>query len=431
MLPATDTPARRSARRGKRLTDDPTAAAKSAGLRYVNDDEPGITRVAAGKSFHYKNDHGRLVTDSETLGRIKRLAIPPAWTEVWISPRPDGHIQATGRDARGRKQYRYHPHWRATRDESKYERMIAFGKALPRIRARVARDLRRPGLGRNKVLAAMIRLLEATLVRVGNEEYVRANGSVGLSTMQDRHVKVAQGRLRFSFKGKSGRHHRIELHEPRLANIVRKVQDLPGQELFQYVDDAGQVHDIKSDDVNAYLREIAGEDFSAKDFRTWAGTVLAALALQQFEKFTTRAEAKKNLVAAIERVAERLGNTPAVCRKCYIHPVVLDSYLDGATVEVIRHQAEDKLQRLEELSGAEGAVLAFLHQRLRRPAAPPVAESLRRSIVREKQRRRTPTPRPGRDDRSRGGRDTSDGARGAAKSRSHRSPPSRRRRPGG
>lgn len=400
------------------LVEQSIAAAKSAGLRYVNDDDPGIARVGVGKGFRYIDADKRAVTDAATLGRIKRLAIPPAWTEVWICPQENGHIQATGRDARGRKQYRYHPDWRAVRDENKYERMIAFGKALPRIRRRVARDFRRRGLGREKVLATMVRLLESTLVRVGNEEYARTNGSIGLSTMRDRHVHVERGTLQFQFKGKSGKHHDIELHEPRLAEIVRRVQDLPGQELFQYVDEAGQRQKITSEDVNNYLREIAGEEFSAKDFRTWAGTVLAALALRQFEQFDTKAEAKKNLVAAIERVAERLGNTPAVCRKCYIHPVVLNSYLAGTTVEVILKKTEDALSHgLPRLSGAEGAVLAFLQDQLRSGRQPPLLTSLRRSVAQARRQR----------GRARG-RGTSGGARAGARSRARKSPPSARPR---
>ena len=389
---------------------DPIAAAKSAGLRYVNDDDPGIKREGSGRNVSYKDPAGRRITDLETLGRIKRLAIPPAWTDVWICPQDNGHIQATGRDDRGRKQYRYHSDWRAVRDENKYERMIAFGKALPRIRQHVTRDLRRRGLGREKVLATMVRLLETTLVRVGNEEYARANGSIGLSTMRDHHVAVKQNTLRFQFKGKSGKRHDIELHDPHLADVVRRIQDLPGQELFQYVDDEGSRQDVKSEDVNTYLREIAGEEFSAKDFRTWAGTVLAAIALRQFEAFDTKTQAKRNLVAAIERVAERLGNTPAVCRKCYIHPVILESYLDGATVEVILKKTEDALSHaLPSLSGAEGAVLAFLQQRLRRNAKPSLLTSLRRSVARRRQAH----------DRARG-RGTSDGAPGAARLRTRR-----------
>jgi DNA topoisomerase-1 len=402
-------------------TDDPKAAAKSAGLRYVNDTDPGITRVTARRDLHYVDVHGRRVTDLRVLGRIKRLAIPPAWTDVWICPRDDGHIQATGRDARRRKQYRYHPDWRAVRDDTKYERMIAFGKALPKIRRRIARDLHRPGLGREKVLATMVRLLETTLVRVGNEEYAHANGSIGLSTMQDRHVEVKRGTLQFQFKGKSGKHHNIELHDPRLAKIVRRVQELPGQDLFQYVDETGRPQDVKSEDVNNYLRELAGAEFSAKDFRTWAGTVLAALALRQFERFDTKTQAKKNLVAAIESVAERLGNTPTVCRKCYIHPVILESYLDGATVDLIRKKTEDALSHgLPSLSGAEGAVLAFLQQRLRRNVKPPLLTALRRSVAQRGRRR-------GRDR----DRDVSGGARAAARLRTRRSRPLARRSPRG
>jgi DNA topoisomerase-1 len=394
---------------------DSLAAAKSAGLRYVNDGDPGIARERSGKNFRYRDATGRIVTDRATLARIRRLAIPPAWKGVWICPNDDGHIQATGRDARGRKQYRYHPDWRAVRDETKYERMIAFGRALPRIRRRIARDLKRPGLGREKVLATMVRLLETTLVRVGNEEYARANHSIGLSTMRDHHVRIGGGTLRFEFKGKGGKRHTIELHDPRIAHIVRRVQDLPGQELFQYLDDDGRTQDVKSEDVNDYLRQIAGAEFSAKDFRTWAGTVLAAIALRQFERFDTKAQARKNLVAAIERVAQRLGNTPAVCRKCYIHPAILESYLDGQTIDVILKRTEDALAHgLPSLSGAEGAVLAFLQQRLRRTRAKPsLLTALRRSVARQRPAR----PRPRR-------RETSGDGRATARSRARRSPPS-------
>jgi len=400
---------------------DPVVAAKSAGLRYVNDDDPGIRREAAGKSFRYVDSKGRRINDPATLGRIKRLAIPPAWTDVWICPSANGHIQATGRDARRRKQYRYHSDWRAVRDENKYMRTLAFGKALPRIRRRVARDLKRNGLGRQKVLATMVRLLETTLVRVGNEEYARANGSIGLSTMRDRHVRVKSGRLEFKFKGKSGKEHEIEFHDARLAEIVRRVQDLPGQKLFQYVDDEGELQNVTSEDINNYLREIAGEEFSAKDFRTWAGTVLAAVALSQFEQFETKKQAKKNLVAAIERVAERLGNTPSVCRKCYVHPVVLQSYLDGNTVEVILKKTEDVLTHgLPQLTGAEGAVLAFLQTQLRRNQQPSLLTSLRRSLAQAGRHR-------GRARDGLRGRGTSDGVRAAARSRTHKSPPSKHR----
>ncbi len=391
------------------------ASAKSAGLHYVNDGDPGLARENARAAFRYRDASGRRITDAVTLGRIKRLAIPPAWTSVWICPREDGHIQATGRDARGRKQYRYHPDWRTTRDDTKYIRMLAFARALPRIRRRVARDMRRPGLGREKVLATMVQLLESTLVRVGNDEYARTNGSIGLSTMRDRHVAVKRGTLQFRFKGKSGKHHDIQLHDPRLARIVVRVQELPGQELFQYLDDEGCAQDVKSEDVNGYLRAIAGDDFSAKDFRTWAGTVLAAIALRQFERFETKTQAKKNLVAAIERVAQRLGNTPAVCRKSYIHPAILDSYLDGRTVEVLLDRTEDALSHaLPSLTGAEGAVLAFLQQHLRQARRQPgLLTSLRRSVAAK--RHRSPRTRS---------RDASGGAPAVARSPARKSPPS-------
>lgn len=404
------------------LLDVHAAAAKSAGLRYVNDDDPGLSREARRGAFVYRDAQGRLVRDADTLARIKRLAIPPAWTEVWISPHENGHIQATGRDARRRKQYRYHPDWRSARDETKYERMVDFGRALPGIRRRVARDLKRTKLDRTRVLATVVRLLESTLIRIGNEEYVQANGSVGLTTLRDRHVRIKRGTLHFDFKGKSGQRHHIELHDPQLAGIVRRTQDLPGQILFQYLDDDGSPQRITSDDVNGYLREIAGDEFSAKDFRTWAGTVLAALALRQFERFTTKAEAKRNLVAAIERVAERLGNTPAVCRKCYIHPVVLDSYLAGATVEVLLDRAEDVLAHgLAKLTGFEGAVLAFLQTQLRRLRQPPLLTALRKSVQQTRIRR----PAQRRD--ARRVRGTSDGARAAARSPGRRSLSSARR----
>jgi DNA topoisomerase-1 len=367
--------------------------AKAAGLRYVMDNGPGITRVSRGKAQAYVDADGKTVRDPKVLGRIKRLAIPPAWTDVWICPLENGHIQATGRDARGRKQYRYHPEWQQVRDEGKYERMIAFGRALPKIRRRVAQDLRQPGLGRSKVLAAVIRLLETTLIRVGNEEYAKANRSFGLSTMRDRHVRIHKGKLHFEFRGKSGRNHEIDLHDPRLAAIVRQAQELPGQDLFQYLDEENQPQKISSDDVNGYLREIAGDEFSAKDFRTWAGTVLAAMALRQFEKFDTKAQAKKNLVQAIEAVAQRLGNTPSVCRKCYVHPVVLESYLAGSTVEMLRQKTEKSLrQDLTRLSAEEAAVMAFVQQRLKATAlkskANELGPALERSLKATRRNRR-------------------------------------------
>ena len=344
---------------------DPPAAAKAAGLRYVHDDRPGIRREQAGGGFRYLDAGGDPVTDEATLGRIKSLVIPPAWTDVWICPQANGHLQATGRDARGRKQYRYHPKWRAVRDEVKYERMLNFGQALPSIRKEVDRALSLPGLPREKVLATIVYLLEATMMRVGNEEYARTNKSYGLTTLRDRHVKIDGSHVEFRFRGKSGVYHKVQVHDRRLARIIARSRDLPGQELFQYVDDDGETHSIDSSDVNDYLRSITGEDYTAKDFRTWSGTVLAALALQEFEKFDSEAQAKKNIVRAIESVAEKLGNTPSVCRKCYVHPVVLDAYLDGAVLETLRERTEQELtEDLHALQPEEAAVLAMLQQRL-------------------------------------------------------------------
>ena len=350
---------------------DPVEAAREAGLRYVSDDRPGIRRRRAGKGFRYVRPDGTAVRDEQTLRRIKALVIPPAWEDVWIATDPRGHIQATGRDAKGRKQYRYHDRWRAVRDETKYERMIAFGAALPTIRARVDADMARHGLPREKVLATVVRLLEATLIRVGNEEYARENRSFGLTTLRNRHVKVAGSALRFTFRGKSGKEHDISLRDRRLAGLLRRLQELPGQELFQYLDEDGARHTVDSDDVNAYLREITGQEFSAKDFRTWAGTVLCAVALRELDACTSESEAKRNVTQVVKTVAQQLGNTPAVCGACYIHPHIIDAYLspgDGAPI------AEALGQRLaaeatsdgadSDLTPDEAAVLRFLERRL-------------------------------------------------------------------
>ena len=349
---------------------DPPAAAKAAGLRYVTDSKPGIRREREGEgegaAFRYFDAKGEPVEDEATLKRIKSLVIPPAWTDVWICPQANGHLQATGRDAKGRKQYRYHAKWRNVRDEVKYERMINFGKALPVIREEVDRALKLPGLPREKVLATIVYLLEATMMRVGNEEYARTNKSFGLTTLRNRHVKVDGSDVEFRFRGKSGVYHKIHVHDRRLARIIRSSRDLPGQELFQYVDEEGETHSIDSSDVNDYLRAITGEDYTAKDFRTWSGTVLAALALQEFEKFDSETQAKKNIVRAIESVAERLGNTPSVCRKCYVHPAVLDAYLEGSVLEALRERTEQELSEdLHALQPEEAAVLAMLQQRLK------------------------------------------------------------------
>lgn len=347
---------------------DPPRAARAAGLRYVNADEPGLRRVKAGRGFRYERADGSPVKDGATLARIRALAIPPAWTDVWICADGDGHVQAWGRDARGRRQYRYHAKWRAARDETKYARVLAFAEALPRIRARVDADLRRPGLPKEKVVATVVRLLERTHARVGNEEYARSNGSHGLTTLRDRHVRVRGGTARFRFRGKSGKAHAFDVEDAELARIVRRCQALPGQVLFQYEDDAGEARSVGSSDVNAYLRDASGEDFTAKDFRTWAGTVLAALALEDLRKAQTPTAARRNVVRAIERVAERLGNTPAVCRKCYVHPEVVASYLDGRLFDDLGRRR--RVAAARGLDADEAAVLRLLRRRfaVARPA---------------------------------------------------------------
>jgi DNA topoisomerase I len=345
------------------------AAARSAGLHYVDDRRPGISRIKQGKGVSYRGPDGRPVRDGETLTRIRSLAVPPAWRDVWICPDSEGHVQATGRDARGRKQYRYHPRWREVRDGNKYERMVAFGRALPLIRRRVEKDLAQPGLPREKILATVVRLLEVTLIRVGNEEYARRNESFGLATMQDRHVRVNGSALRFQFRGKSGILHEVDVQDRRLARIVRQSRDLPGFELFQYVDADGERRTIDAADVNMYLKSIAGDEFTAKDFRTWAGTVLAARALRELAAFDSQAQAKRNILRAVEAVAKRLGNTRAVCRKCYIHPEVVHAYLDGTLAESLNRKAGRELRsNLKNLSQEEAAVLALLQHALKQDA---------------------------------------------------------------
>ena len=355
---------------GAKIVADAIDAAEEAGLRYVSDDRPGYTRKAKGDDFDWLDADGEPIRDEQRLLRIKRLAIPPAWTEVWVSPLANGHIQATGRDARGRKQYVYHDRWREVRDENKYDRIISFGKTLPKIRRRIARDLKLAGLPRNKVLATVVQLLERTFIRIGNEEYARENKSFGLTTMKDRHVEVKGAKLRFRFRGKSGREHEVDVTDGRIANIISKLQDLPGQDLFQYVDHDGKVRDITSQDVNEYLREITGEDFSAKDFRTWAGTVLTAIALNAQEEFETPKQAKLNINTAIKAVAKILGNTPAICRKCYIHPAVLENYLDQKSIDGLKQTTEDALEKEDvDLRSSETAILKFLKSRLTKKAA--------------------------------------------------------------
>ncbi|HEY7590600.1 MAG TPA: hypothetical protein VH723_06375 [Candidatus Limnocylindrales bacterium] len=349
---------------------EPALVAREAGLRYSSDADPGIRRRRSGRGFTYVDADGKTIRDKDVVARIRSLAIPPAWTDVWICRWPNGHIQATGRDARGRKQHRYHPRWHEARDESKFDRMVAFAGALSAIRERCDADLAKPGLPREKVLAAVVRLLELTLIRVGNDEYARLNQSFGLTTLRDRHARIEGSRVRFRFRGKGGLQHEVGLRDRRLATVIKRCQELPGQELFQYVDDDGEVRDVASDDVNDYLRDIAGSDFSAKDFRTWAGTVLAYRALRALQPADTPTDAKRNVVAAIRETAGRLGNTPAVARKSYVHPAVLEAYLDGkvggALVEAAEEQSEPPSEATPE---EEDAVVELLAQRLGAVAA--------------------------------------------------------------
>lgn len=342
---------------------DPQDAAESVGLRYVSDGDPGITRRKSGKGFSYRGLDGKPIRDKAELARIRSLAIPPAYADVWICADPEGHIQATGRDAKGRKQYRYHPRFREVRDSAKYDRMLAFARVLPGLRARVDADMARRGMGREKVLATVVHLLEATMIRVGNADYVKQNKSHGLTTLRDRHVKVEGTEVRFRFKGKSGKTWDLGLRDRRVARIVRQSQELPGQHLFQYLDDTGAQREVTSGDVNAYLREITGEGITAKDFRTWTGTVLAALALAEYEAADSAAAAKRNVREAIEQVAARLGNTPTICRKCYVHPTVIDSYLDADLKLEIREEIAEELDE-GGLRPEEVRVLDFLEARL-------------------------------------------------------------------
>jgi len=341
------------------IAEELVASAKEAGLQYVSDQRPGYTRKARGKHFDYFDTEGKAVRDEPRLLRIKRLAIPPAWTDVWICPSSNGHMQATGRDACGRKQYRYHERWREVRDENKFDRLAYFAKALPNIRRRVVQDLKLPGLPRRKVLATIVRLLERTFIRIGNEEYARNNKSFGLTTLKSRHVTVKGAQVRFRFRGKGGRQHDVDVADRRVAKVIAECQDLPGQDLFQYVDDDGKVQNVTSEDVNEYLRQIAIEDFTAKDFRTWGGTVLAAIALSKQEQFETKKQAKSNIKTAICAVAELLGNTPAVCRKCYIHPVIVEAYLNRTRIAGLN--GDTKSLEPSNLRAAERAVLKFLH----------------------------------------------------------------------
>jgi len=350
--------------------DDAREAAEEAGLIYVSDDAAGLSRERRGDGFTYRRANGDRIDDDATIERIRKLAIPPAWTDVWICPKANGHLQATGRDARGRKQYRYHPQFREVRDSTKYEHMLEFARSLPAIRERVAKHMALGGLPREKVLATVVHLLETTLIRVGNDEYSKENKSYGLTTLRNPHVSVEGAQLKFRFRGKSGKVWNLQLRDRRVAKIVRACQDLPGQRLFEYSDEDGQLREVASADVNAYLREITGSDVTAKDFRTWAGTVMAAFALEELEAADSQAGVKKNIKAAIERVAARLGNTPTICRKCYVHPEVLDCYMQGELLLEIAAGAQH---------AEEAAVLALLERRLSRTLEDQLEDSLDRA----------------------------------------------------
>lgn len=360
----------------------PKAAAKAAGLRYVTDTERGFSRVQKGRQLHIFNPQGREVSNESEIRRIRKLAIPPAWTDVWICPDPNGHLQATGRDARGRKQHRYHPRWREVRDETKYNRMLEFARVLPKIRQQTARDLRQKHLNQRKTLAAVVRILETGVIRIGNEEYARQNKSFGLTTMRDRHVRVERGAMHFQFRGKAGKFHNIRLDDPELARVVKDCQDLPGQELFQYIDEKGEQRKISSTDVNDYLREITGRAFTAKDFRTWAGTVLACVALRA----SAKPETKKNVLRAIEHVASRLGNTPSICRKCYIHPAVMEAYLDGTLLSMRKRKKRG-------VDADEALVIGLLKQRAMAPKISERSGLLKQLQASIKHRKKTPNAR--------------------------------------
>ena len=343
----------------------PKDSAKAAGLRYVTDAKPGMRRVKQGKTFRYVDSDGKPVRDEDVVRRIRSLVIPPAWVDVWICPYENGHLQATGRDVRGRKQSRYHPKWRTTRDATKYEHMVKFAQALPLIRERIRKDLARHGMPKEKVLATIVGVMEQTHIRVGNEEYARTNKSYGLTTMLNKHVDVHGAEVTFTFKGKSGVKHAISLHDKRLARIIQQCEEIPGHDLFQYLDHDGNRHHIDSTAVNDYLREITGQHFTAKDFRTWAGSVLACALLGELAPFENASQAKKNVVAAIAKVAAHLGNTPSVCRKCYVHPAVLEAYLAGnATKAETKKDLDEQIaEHLAALKDEERTLVELLAER--------------------------------------------------------------------
>jgi DNA topoisomerase I len=340
--------------------------AATAGLRYVTDAKPGMRRRQRAGRFRYLRPDGTRLADKTAIRRIRSLAIPPAWTDVWISPFPDGHIQATGRDARGRKQYRYHARFREIRDSTKYERVIMFARSLPALRKKVKAHMSLAGLPRGKVIATVVHLLDKTLIRVGNEDYARQNKSYGLTTLKNRHAEIDGTEVRFHFVGKSRKQWTTKIRDRRVAKIIRECQELPGQDLLQYRTTTGEIQGISSNDVNIYLKDVTGKEITAKDFRTWAGTVLTAIALRKIEAFDSEARAKKNVRAAIEHVARQLGNTPAICRKCYVHPEILDAYMDGTLIKSPTARSEKMLRKnLSGLEPEEAAVLALLRSRLR------------------------------------------------------------------
>jgi DNA topoisomerase I len=360
---------------------DPQDSAETAGLRYVSDSTPGIRRKRSGKGFAYTRPGGSRLTDPAALRRIRALAIPPAWTDVWICPRADGHIQSTGRDARGRKQYRYHPLFRETRESTKFERVVAFADILPTIRARVREHMALRCLPREKVLATVVHLLDTTSIRVGNADYARDNKSYGLTTLKNRHAVVDGSEVRFRFTGKSGKQWSVKVKDRRVAKIIKACQELPGQELLQYLDDDGQQQNVTSSDVNTYLKEMTNEDITAKDFRTWAGTILAAMALHELGTFENAAQAKRNLREAIACVAARLGNTPTICRKCYVHPEIVNSYLDGSFALKVKASAGTG-PGAAQLQPEEEAVVALLQLRLKQNARNEAAPGARWSSER-------------------------------------------------
>ncbi len=356
----------RSPRRRKpelEVVKDPVESAQAAGLRYVSDTMPGIRRKRFGAGFSYVGPDGKTIKDAATVSRIRSLAIPPAYRDVWICPSANGHIQATGRDARGRKQYRYHPKWREVRDETKFGRILAFSEALPQIRKRVAADLSKPGLAREKVLATVVSLLDCTGIRIGNDEYAKSNRSFGLTTLQDRHVEISGSSMRFEFRGKSGKTHSVSLSDRRLAKIVRRCQEIPGEDLFQYLDEDGVRQTISSGDVNDYLREISGQEFTAKDFRTWSGTKLAVSALTEMGECTSQRQIKSNILRAIDSVAEQLNNTRAVCRKYYVHPCVFEAYTAGTMLQILQNGTTAKVKT--QLEAEEAAVVWLLQEQLK------------------------------------------------------------------